>query len=109
MVFLSTSINGGENPDRTSDLRCVLKAYRPVSMPYRDGVLTEEQECASVNLIPFSHNLSIFSVRIFEFSLNAEISPYPKSSASMKMTLGFSVFEYAFPHGISKALLRTID
>ena len=51
-----------------------------------------EDEWASVKEIPECVRLSMFGVWILDSGLNAEISPYPKSSANMNITLGDCAF-----------------
>ena len=51
-----------------------------------------EDEWASVKEIPECVRLSMFGGWILDSGLNAEISPYPKSSANMNITLGDCAF-----------------
>ena len=57
-------------------------------MEYRDGVDKAEEEWASVKVIPSWVRLSMLGVGILDYGLNAEMSPYPKSSANINITLG---------------------
>ena len=82
-VVRPASRMGAEYPPITSDFSTERQLYLPVRKPYREGVHTAAVECASVNRIPLWHILSRFGVVKGHFSLKAEMSPYPISSASM--------------------------
>ena len=51
-VNLFIGIKAWEVPLRTPLLRRLRQLYLPVNIPYRVGVHTDEELCASVNIIP---------------------------------------------------------
>jgi hypothetical protein len=59
-----------------------------------------------VNITPSLASWSIDGVFIYELSLKDDISPYPKSSASIKMTFGFSFFLFVAKMFVANRIMR---
>ena len=68
-------IKGEEKPLSTPSFSFVRHEYLPVRMEYREGVDKAEDEWASVKVIPSCVRLSMCGVCIWDFGLNAEMSP----------------------------------